>query len=132
MKVFCLWTAYPLHGKTKIFTIDIILDRYIFQQIHQGRTLIPIKMIATLYHHIPMRVGEFGYRTCAYSNPAFGQMFKMNARTEEDGKVHVVVATVYDSLELMYGDLCLDLERHARSGTFKYKKIKKEVLMDFL
>ena len=70
--------------------------------------------------------------TCAYSNPAFGQMFKMNARTEEDGKVHVVVATVYDSLELMYGDLCLDLELHARSGTFKYKKIKEEVLMDFL
>ena len=85
-----------------------------------------------LYHHIPMRVGEFGYSTCAYSNPAFGQMFKMNARTEEDGKVHVVVATVYDSLELRYGDLCLDLELHARSGTFKYKKIKEEVLMDFL
>ena len=55
-----------------------------------------------------------------------------DARTEEDGKVHVVVATVYDSLELMYGDLCLDLELHARSGTFKYKKIKEEVLMDFL
>lgn len=88
--------------------------------------------LITLYHHIPMRVGEFGYSTCAYSNPAFGQMFKMNARTEEDGKVHVVVATVYDSLELMYGDLCLDLELHARSGTFKYKKIKEEVLMDFL
>lgn len=88
--------------------------------------------LITLYHHIPMRVGEFGHSTCAYSNPAFGQMFKMNARTEEDGKVHVVVATVYDSLELMYGDLCLDLELHARSGTFKYKKIKEEVLMDFL
>ena len=36
--------------------------------------------LITLYHHIPMRVGEFGYSTCAYSNPAFGQMFKMNAR----------------------------------------------------
>lgn len=33
---------------------------------------------------------------------------------------------------VMYGDLCLDLELHARSGTFKYKKIKEEVLMDFL
>ena len=33
--------------------------------------------LITLYHHIPMRVGEFGYSTCAYSNPAFGQMFKM-------------------------------------------------------
>ena len=88
--------------------------------------------LITLYHHIPSSATTFGSSTCAYSNPAFGQMFKMNARTEEDGKVHVVVATVYDSLELMYGDLCLDLELHARSGTFKYKKIKEEVLMDFL
>ena len=36
--------------------------------------------LITLYHHIPMRVGEFGYSTCAYSNPAFGQMFKVNDR----------------------------------------------------
>ena len=88
--------------------------------------------LITLYQHVPVGLEKSGHSTCAYSNPAFGQMFKMNARTEEDGKVHVVVATVYDSLELMYGDLCLDLELHARSGTFKYKKIKEEVLMDFL
>ena len=32
----------------------------------------------------------------------------MNARTDADGKVNRVIATVYDSLELMYGDLSLD------------------------
>ena len=57
--------------------------------------------LITLYHHIPMRVGEFGHSTCAYSNPAFGHMFKMNAKTGADGKVSHVVATVYDSLELL-------------------------------
>lgn len=88
--------------------------------------------LITLYHHIPMMTDKFGHSTCAYSNPAFGQMFKMNAKTDADGKVKSIIATVYDSLEQMYGDLCLDLNLHARSGRFKYKKDKDDILMDFL
>ena len=88
--------------------------------------------LITLYHHIPMMTDKFGHSTCAYSNPAFGQMFKMNAKTDADGKVRSIIATVYDSLEQMYGDLCLDLNLHARSGRFKYKKDKDDILMDFL
>ena len=88
--------------------------------------------LITLYHHIPLQSEKFGHSTCAYSNPAFGQMFKMNAKTDTDGKVSSIIATVYDSLEQMYGDLCLDLNLHAKSGTFKYKKNKEDILMDFL
>lgn len=88
--------------------------------------------LITLYHHIPLQSEKFGHSTCAYSNPAFGQMFKMNAKTNTDGKVSSIIATVYDSLEQMYGDLCLDLNLHAKSGTFKYKKNKDDILMDFL
>lgn len=88
--------------------------------------------LITLYHHIPMLSEKFGHSTCAYSNPAFGQMFKMNAKTDTDGKVSSIIATVYDSLEQMYGDLCLDLNLHSKSGTFKYKKNKDDILMDFL
>lgn len=88
--------------------------------------------LITLYHHIPLQSEKFGHSTCAYSNPAFGQMFKMNAKTDTDGKVSSIIATVYDSLEQMYGDLCLDLNLHAKSGTFKYKKNKDDILMDFL
>lgn len=88
--------------------------------------------LITLYHHIPLQSEKFGHSTCAYSNPAFGQMFKMNAKTDTDGKVSCIIATVYDSLEQMYGDLCLDLNLHAKSGTFKYKKNKDDILMDFL
>ncbi|MBC5614615.1 hypothetical protein [Bacteroides hominis] len=88
--------------------------------------------LITLYHHIPMQSENFGHSTCAYSNPAFGQIFKMNAKTDADGKVRSIIATIYDSLEQMYGDLCLDLNLHARSGRFKYKKNKDEILMDFL
>lgn len=88
--------------------------------------------LITLYHHIPLQSEKFGHSTCAYSNPAFGQMFKMNAKTDTEGKVSSIIATVYDSLEQMYGDLCLDLNLHAKSGTFKYKKNKDDILMDFL
>ena len=88
--------------------------------------------LITLYHHIPAGMGNFGHSTCAYSNPAFGHMFKMNAKTAADGKVSHVVATVYDSLELMYGDLCLDLHLHSGTGHFKYKKEQEDVLMDFM
>ena len=88
--------------------------------------------LITLYHQIPLLSEKFGHSTCAYSNPAFGQMFKMNARTDTDGKVSSIIATVYDSLEQMYGDLCLDLNLHSKSGIFKYKKNKDDLLMNFL
>ena len=87
--------------------------------------------LITLYHHIPMPTEQYGHSTCAYSNPAFGQMFKMNAKTDADGRVSVF-ATIYDSLDLMYGDLCLDLKLHSKSGTLKYRRNKEDLLMDFI
>ena len=88
--------------------------------------------LITLYHHIPSSATTFGSSTCAYSNPAFGQMFKMNAKTDTEGNVNSILVTIYDSLEQMYGDLCLDLELHSKSGFLKYKKDKSDVLMNFI
>ena len=88
--------------------------------------------LITLYHHIPSSATTFGSSTCAYSNPAFGQMFKMNAKTDAEGNVNSILVTIYDSLEQMYGDLCLDLELHSKSGFLKYKKDKSDVLMNFI
>ncbi len=78
--------------------------------------------LITLYHHIPTHADKFGHSTCAYSNPAFGQMFKMNCKTDADGKVNSILVTIYDSLEQMYGELCLDLDLHSKSGTFNKDK----------
>ena len=50
--------------------------------------------LITLYHHVPVGLEKSGHSTCAYSNPAFGQMFKMNARTDADGKVNRIIATI--------------------------------------
>lgn len=89
--------------------------------------------LITLYHHIPSSSVDYGQSACAYSNPAFGQMFKVNVQTNGSGKVSLVSVTIYDSLELMCGDVCLDLKLHSeRDGYFKYKKNKEDVLIDFL
>ena len=85
-----------------------------------------------LYHHIPSFSTSFGHSCCAYSNPAFGRMFKINAKTNESGLVDRITLTIYESLEFMSADVCLDLELHARTGHFKYKKPKDEVLLNFI
>lgn len=70
--------------------------------------------LITLYHHIPSSATTFGSSTCAYSNPAFGQMFKMNARVSDTGKVDRIDVTIYESLEFMCSDICLDLKLHEK------------------
>lgn len=85
-----------------------------------------------LYHHISSSATTFGSSACAYSNPAFGQMFRMNAGVADSGRVERVDVTIYDSLEIMYSDLCLDLKLHASVGRFKYSRNRDEVLLDFI
>ena len=85
-----------------------------------------------LYHHIPSFATPFGHSCCAYSNPAFGRMFKINAKTNESGLVDRITVTIYESLDYMSADVCLDLELHARTGHFKYRKPKDEVLLAFI
>ena len=88
--------------------------------------------LVILYHHIPSTLNRFGHSTCAYSNPSFGQMFKVNARTEKDGLVHNISVIIYDSLEVMCGSLQLDLKLHSQTGHYKYQRKEEDVLMDFL
>lgn len=85
-----------------------------------------------LYHHIPSGQTKFGHSCCAYANPTFGLMFKINASTNDNGLIESVTATVYESLEFMSADICIDLDMHSKSGYFKYKKQKEEVLYDFI
>lgn len=88
--------------------------------------------LVILYHHVPSPTVRFGHSACAYSNPNFGQMYKVNAQTNDDGLVDCVKVTVFDSVEQMCGDLCLDLTLHERGGTFLYKRERQQVLVDFI
>ena len=90
-----------------------------------------IQMIM-LYHHIPSQHTKFGHAACAYSNPSFGQMFKINVTTDGNEMVNCVKVTIYDSLEKMCADINLDLRLHTKNGLFKYRRSDSDVLMDFL
>ena len=85
-----------------------------------------------LYHMVPSTSTSFGHCCCAYTNPAFGHMYKMNVMIDGNGLVNRVTVTIFDSLEFMGGDLCNDLELHAKTGSFKYRQNKIEVLSYFI
>ena len=85
-----------------------------------------------LYHMVPSTSTSFGHCCCAYTNPAFGHMYKMNVMIDGNGLVNRVTVTIFDSLEFMGGDLCNDLELHAKTGSFKYRQNKFEVLIYFI
>ena len=85
-----------------------------------------------LYHMVPSTSTSFGHCCCAYTNPAVGHMYKMNVMIDGNGLVNRVTVTIFDSLEFMGGDLCNDLELHAKTGSFKYRQNKFEVLSYFI
>lgn len=57
------------------------------------------------------RVSEstsYGWSCCAYSNPMFGQMFKINSKTNGCGLVMELAVTLYESMEFMSQDVMSD------------------------
>ena len=88
--------------------------------------------LVMLYHHIPSLQTDYGHSCCAYSNPAFGQMFKLNAQTDENGLVNAISVTIFDSLEIMCADLTLDVQLHDGRGLFKYRRSQDELILDFI
>ena len=93
-----------------------------------------------LYHHIPSRQTDFGHSCCAYSNPSFGQMFKVNAQTGDNGMVNRLSVTVFDSLEIMCADLTLDVQLHEGRGSvlksttlyYNHKEISNPMVYDVI
>ena len=84
-----------------------------------------------LYHHIPSEDTIFGHHCCAYSNPHFGHMYKINATTNGKGMISTIHVTIYDSSEFMYGDLCNDIKLNSTTGYFKFRREKAEILANF-
>ena len=56
----------------------------------------------------------------------------MNARVTDIAKVERIDVTIYESLEFMCSDICLDLKLHEQTGYFKYRKTKEELLAEFI
>lgn len=102
------------------FHIEDLLD-----EIEDQMTLV------LLYHHIPTQDTTFGQKCCAYSNPAFGQMFKMNSIADDNRKCDTLYATLYDSLEIMASELRSELNRLSAFGEFVYNRTEEKLLRDF-
>lgn len=84
-----------------------------------------------LYHHIPTADTTFGQSCCAYSNPRFSRMFKLNAVADGGIKCDTLYVTLYESLEIMGCELRSELQEKSRRGTFMYSRKEEELLRDF-
>lgn len=105
----------------KTYSVDEIMDMFDEQM-----------QIIPLYHKVCSNATSFGHSCAAYSNPDFGQMYKINAATDGKGVVSSVTVTIYESLEMMYGDVNQDVELNSKTGYFKYKREKAEILANFI
>lgn len=85
-----------------------------------------------LYHHQAISGMKFGHTCCAYSNPKYGHMFKLNIATNADGLCESVDVTVYNSLDYMCDELLQELQVKNKAGEYLYKREDFQVMTDFL
>lgn len=79
------------------------------------------------------RVSEstsYGWSCCAYSNPMFGQMFKINAKTDGSGQVMELAVTLYESMEFMSQDLFSDYNDCREKSPIGYFRSLLDVMSD--
>lgn len=88
--------------------------------------------LTILYHMVTSDATDAGQHCCAYSNPSFEHMYKINAQTQEDGLAHTLYVYVYDSLEVMLESLKDDMEQHSHIGHFKTKLEMARFIADFM
>lgn len=88
--------------------------------------------LTILYHMVTSDATDAGQHCCAYSNPSFEHMYKINAQTQEDGLAHTLYVYVYDSLEVMLESLKDDMEQHSHIGHFKTKLEMSRFIADFM
>ena len=78
-----------------------------------------------MYHHnFVLLPSSILYHIC--------HMYKIHVTTNPSGLVDSLVATVYDSLEVMCSDLLDDLDRHEKQrGRFLDKRERADILVEF-
>lgn len=84
-----------------------------------------------LYHFRPSMSTNFGIQCCAYSGGSVGEVYKIHASTQAQGRVQTVTVTIYESFDLLCSDLISDLDRHENRGRFLSKRGEADVLAEF-
>ena len=85
-----------------------------------------------LYHYLPSTSTDFGQKCCAYSNPRFGRMYKLNATANGNIECDTLYVTLYDSLEIMGCELREELLKVIKNGNVLFARSEEELLRDFI
>lgn len=88
--------------------------------------------LKVLYHMVTTDATDAGQHCCAYANPSFGHMYKLNAQTEACGHVETLYVYIYNSLEVMLESLKDDYERHSQFGHFVSCMEMSRFIADFM
>lgn len=87
--------------------------------------------LVLLYHHIPTRDAFFGQKCCAYSNPDFGRMYKVNSCADDRFRCDTLYVTLYESLETMGSELLDEMSKLKKYGEFKFCLEEEKLLRNF-
>ena len=85
-----------------------------------------------MYQVIVRNAGIESQQCCAYSNPTFEHMYKVNAQSDGKGMVDSVYVYIFSSLEFMLESLKEDLELHSRMGESITKMSLPVLIADFM
>ncbi len=85
-----------------------------------------------LYHVVPSAATCLGQRCCSYSDPSRGEMFKVNAVSDDNGEVDTIYVTLYDSLMTMGMDVRGELVDMTSRYPAEYARTEADVLRDFM
>jgi hypothetical protein len=89
--------------------------------------------LVILYHVIPSDATVMGEQCCAYSDPTFDFIYKVNCITDDSGMCDTIYVTLYDSLEMLGIEVQNELEEQAsKSGEVVFARSMSDVLRDFI
>ncbi len=84
-----------------------------------------------LYHRVASD-GLVGWQVCcAFSNPGYRRMYKLNAEADANGVVRTVTAYIFESIDVMRSTLRLELAEHRKAGGMVYQIDDAELIRMF-
>ena len=76
--------------------------------------------ILLLYHFIPSKAIMCARSCCGISNPQMERMIKITATTDDRGLCDTIHLTIYNSLEIMLGDIINERKRMLKRYNFGF------------
>lgn len=85
-----------------------------------------------LYHVIPSEATVTGHQCCAYSNPAFDYIYKVNGISNDDCACESIYVSLYESLETLGLDVLQELRDQTATTKVLFARKEEDVLRDFM